>query len=444
MRKRVLVLAILALFAIECRLAVASPVSQEQALRAATNFLKIKGMPDAQLLDITATTEFSNLYIFSERNGNGFIVVSADDCVTPILGYSLTNQFEVEEMPEHVRDWFVSYNEQVAFYSNQQAAATGDSSPAKQWERLLDGETPTPPLTTSVSPLVTTTWNQAPLYNAMCPYDNNEGEYSVTGCVATATAQIMKYWNHPTTGYGSHSYSHSTYGTLSANFGTTTYAWSNMPNALTSSSSTTQINAVAQLMHHIGVAVEMDYSPQSSGAYTVNKYRYWGYASAEDALIHYFKYSPMLHHISLEDYTTASWTAVLINEFDNNRPVLYSGRSSSGGHAFICDGYDNSGLIHLNWGWGGYCDGYYAIGSLNPAPGGIGGNAVSSYNIDNTAIIGIQPNTNFGNSTVVNATSNNNSLGTVSGGGTFTGTNTSTVTLRATAASGCRFTEWLL
>ena len=146
--------------------------------------------------------------------------------------------------------------------------------------------------------------------------------------------------------------------------------------------------------------------------------------------------------MSIDDYTNAQWSALLINELDNSRPILYSGRDEDGGHCFVCDGYSNSGQFHFNWGWGGWCDGYYTIGNLHPASGGTGGNSTYTFNLVNMAIIGIEPNTSFGNTTTATATSSNSSYGTVTGSGTYTGTNTSTVTLTATAATGCRFTGW--
>ena len=429
----------------------ADPVDADKAAQVARNFLRNAGTNTATLSDITQQTPFSEFYIFASNEG--FVIVAGDDCVPPILAYSTSSQFHTDKMPPHIFDWLLSYEEQIAFYkqlySSYEQSTRTDRNPvpldartaaaiANQWEGLTGGGI-TPPHNDAVSPLLSTTWNQSPYYNNMCPYDNNASDYTVTGCVATATAQIMKYFNHPTTGYGSHSYYHSTYGTISANFANTTYAWSSMPNALSASSSSAQVTAVATLMYHVGVAVDMDYSTVSSGASTTSNGTASD-ASAENALKNYFKYSPLIHSISLEDYSTTEWCNILKNELDNNRPILYSGRDTSGGHAFVLDGYNTSGQFHINWGWGSWCDGYYTIGNLHPASGGTGGNSSYTFNMRNHAVVGIQPNNNFGNSTTVTASTNNGTYGTVSGGGSFSLGDT--VSLVATAASGCRLVQW--
>ena len=426
----------------------ANPVSKEKALTVATHFIKAQGGANIMLTDITATTPYTTFYIFAGSDSKGFVIVSADDCVPPILGYSTTNTFVTDNMPAHVKGWLDDYEQQIMHYQNHNPQVISTHPTARPydslWDRLLEDNYTEPPLHTSVAPLLSTSWDQSPYYNDLCPYSSYYGERTVTGCVATATAQVMKYWAHPTTGYGSHSYYHSTYGTQSANFGTATYAWSSMPAQLTSSSTATQKTAVATLMYHVGVAIDMDYDVSSnggSGAQTMANGSPTA-ASAENALRNYFKYKSSLRQVSIDDYSPTEWSTLLMNELNNNRPILYTGRDNSGGHCFVCDGYSNSGQFHINWGWGGYCDGYYTIGYLNPSAGGTGGNSTYTFNIKNRALIGIEPNNNFGTTTTVTATSNNTSYGTVTGGGTFTGINTSTVILTATATSGCRFVGW--
>ena len=446
--KKTLFFLLVTAFACIISTATASPVDKQKALIVATHFIKAQGGTDIELTDITATTPFTAFYIFAGRDGKGFVIVSADDCVPPILGYSTTNRFVSENMPAHVRGWLEDYERQIEYYQkhNPQVARSYPhvSQHDSQWDRLLEDRYTEPPLNTAVAPLLTTTWDQSPYYNNLCPYSNYYSERTVAGCVATATAQVMKYWNHPTTGYGSHSYYHSTYGSQSANFGTTTYAWSSMPAQLTSSSTNAQKTAVATLMYHVGVAIEMDYDVSANGGSAAASYSNGDHtaATAENALRTYFKYKSSLRQVSIDDYSSAEWSTLLMNELNSNRPILYTGRDSTGGHCFVCDGYSNSGQFHINWGWGGWCDGYYTIGYLNPASGGTGGNSTYTFNLKNVALIGIEPNTSFGNTTTVTATSNNTSYGTVTGGGTYTGTNSSTVTLTATAACGCRFTGW--
>ena len=424
----------------------AAPVDKTKAHAAAISFLKSKGAEDLQLVDITGTTPYTAFYIFAGSDGKGFVIVSADDCVLPILGYSTSGTFVTEGMPSNVKGWLDDYERQILHYRSlgQGRLQSVRDEGSRAWVDLLEGSYDDPPQNTAVSPLLSTTWNQTQYYNNLCPYNSYLGERTVTGCVATAMAQVMKYWNHPATGHGSHSYAHSYYGTLSANFGTTTYAWTSMPAQLTSSSTTAQRTAVATLMYHVGVAMEMNYDVAANGGSGALAYSNGDpfEPSAENALRTYFKYKSSLRQVSIDDYSNADWSALLMSELNASRPILYSGRDSTGGHCFVCDGYDNGGQFHINWGWGGWCDGYYAIGSLNPSSGGTGGNASSTFNLKNVAVIGIEPNSSFGSTTTVTATSNNTSYGTVTGGGTFTGTNTDTVALYATAAPGCRFTGW--
>lgn len=440
----------------------AMPVDPVKAQNVAENFARQHMAGETvKAVNITAETPYTEFYVFRLEIGNdglheGFVLVAADNCVTPILGYSMDNIFAFREMPSNVRGWLESYELQIRHYKemerNLQAQGADMSwlySSASLWARLsgenLAGGTGVRfgdgPQYTPVLPLLTTTWNQAPYYNSLCPYDSEEERYTYAGCVATATAQVMKYWNHPVTGYGSHSYEHDAYGVQSADFGSTTYLWNMMPNSLSENSTAEEVNAVATLMYHIGVAINMDYGTYGSGAAT-GSYGNVTAPSAENALKTYFKYSSALHGIFLEDYTSEEWNQLLRNELDNNRPVLYSGHDTTGGHAFVCDGYDSDGQFHINWGWGSSCDGYYVIGQLNPSSGGAGGNSSSSYNLSNLAIIGIQPNTAFSPSstTTVTVSSNNPAAGSTTGGGTFNFGET--VTLRASANSGCRFVQW--
>ena len=361
----------------------ARPVSVDHAHRVAESFLRGIGCKNASsLVNRSSELSFHQFYLFASEQG-GFVLVAADDCVVPILGYSTTNVFDVKGMPAHVADWLSGYEEQIAYFVRQDARLRssglqcGDDNGnivAQQWKLLLAGQNLEQTNNSSVSPLLSTTWNQSPYYNDLCPvdYDNYTG-HAYAGCVAIATAQVMKYWNHPSVGYGSMTYYHDTYGNLSANFGGTTYQWSGMPNALSSSSTSSQINAVATLVYHVGVAVNMDYGPDGSGAKTISN----GdpvQPSAENALKNNFKYSSSLHSIHRSDYAPEEFASILCTELDNSRPIIFSGRDVDAGHAFVLDGYDIYGNFHVNWGWGSYCDGYYAMGALNPSTGGAGGN----------------------------------------------------------------------
>lgn len=437
MIKKLLFFATLALL-ITTFSAQAAPVDASKAARVAANYAKATGMKinmaQGHLSDISASVPFSEFYVFIGTDGNGFVLVSADDCVVPILASSDQSVFNSEAMPDNIMEWLLGYEQQISYCRDNGIAPTPQI--ARQWVTLTS-DSPDPSLltttTTSVSPLLTTTWNQSPYYNNLCPGPSSNK--AVTGCAATAAAQVMKYWNHPSEGYGSHSYVSDNYGLLSADFENTTYDWDNMPDALTSSSTTTQVTAVATLMYHLGVAMDMDYSSGGSGAYV---------SKTKAAFSTYFKYMNTIRTVSENNYTNADWKALLRNELDATpaRPILYTGQGDGGGHAFVFDGYNTTDHFHVNWGWGGYCDGYYAIGALNPSTGGIGGNSNGQYNSSCQAIIGIEPDTNFnvGESTIVNVFPDDTLHGVVGGGGTYA--NFSSVTVTATANPGYRFVRW--
>ena len=331
-------------------------------------------MPQSQLVDISSKTGFNNFYIFSDDNS--FVIVAADDRATPILGYSNDFPFVVENMPENINYWLTSLNDEIQYAIDNSIAASDDIR--SDWEDLKNGIKPEPKHRASVEPLVATHWNQGAPYNNMCPGG------SVTGCGATAMAMVMKYWEWPRQGEGSHSYYENDYGNLSVNFANTIYDWDNMVDMPTTSSPQVQQDAVATLMYHCGVSIEMDYSPESSGAYPND---------VIDALITYFDYSSNIQGLSKNYYSNAEWKNILKTELNAERPILYSGWDIyGGGHGFVCDGYDNSDNFHFNWGWGGSCDGYYAMGALSPGSGGTGSGS-GYYNEDNYILVGVQPNT---------------------------------------------------
>ena len=309
--------------------------------------------------------------------GEQFVMVSADTRVLPVLAYSTETGFSGDDVPKNL-GWFLNQYTQQIEYAIQHLTDAECEANVSAWNQWLSDELPMTAPAAVVSPLVQTTWDQPYPYNALCPNDaNGPGGHVYTGCVATAMAQLMRYWQYPTTGIGSHSYSannaangYGNYGTQSVDFSASTYDYSLMPLSLSSSSPAEQINEVAKLMYHCGVSVDMKYGVNGSSASTY---------FAAVALNTYFGYSGVTEKYR-SDYSDANWIALLKGELNNMRPILYSG-SGSGGHAFLCDGYDNSNNFHFNWGWGGYCDGFYALSSLTP-----GGN---NYNYDHAAVIGI-------------------------------------------------------
>ena len=390
--KRVLTIILTMAF---CYSMMGGPIDETTAKQLAQNFWKennimaVKGgkvykqkMDEARFVNVAAQHGYSAFYIFNNKAGKGYVIMSADDCVAPILGYSYEHNFDDGELPPNLKEWLDGYALQIEEATAMKLHATQDIR--TDWECLRLGKPLPVKSEKAVTPLIQTQWNQAPYYNDLCPYDYEVGSRALTGCVATAMAQVMKYWSYPEHGYGSHSYvpyTHPEYGTQYADFSSVNYQWSSMPNSVYSAN-----NAVATLMYHCGVSVEMRYGPTSSGAYVID---YNGqYASAEVALKTYFDYNSNLHSIQKINYSDAEWVALLKEELDNARPMVYAGYSESSGHAFVCDGYNNSNYFHFNWGWGGNYDDYFYIGNLNPGS--------HNYSQNQQALIGIEPNQNGG------------------------------------------------
>ena len=314
-------------------------------------------------------------YVFNV--GPGFVMVAADDRVLPVLAYAQDETFVVEGMPENIRFFLDEYVREIA----QILSDTALSAPlVSQWREALTASGGMSRNATAVAPLLTTRWNQNNYYNRMCPADTaGPGGHTYAGCVATAMGQILRYWQYPTSGIGTHSYScnhsgqgYGDYGTLSADFANTTYQYNMMPNQLTANTGAAQVQAVAELLYHCGVSVEMMYGPGGSGAYSTD---------VPNALQTYFGY-PFCMRVARSSYTDVAWTNLIKTELDRLRPVYYNGQGSSGGHAFVCDGYNSSDYFHFNWGWSGYNNGYYLLSNLNPSS--------YEFNSQQAAIIGVR------------------------------------------------------
>ncbi|MBO4402827.1 MAG: C10 family peptidase [Bacteroidales bacterium] len=334
----------------------------------------------------SSTNETVDFYVFTSGE-NGFVVVSGDERVHPVLGYSAENRFDTTEMPDNIRWWLQNYQKELQILRKK----TADDATYKvhpDWELLQQENVQTIRKTTaSVSPLVKTQWNQNFPYSNLCPYDNSAGKYCPTGCVATAMAQILKFWDYPTKGTGSHKYTHSTYGQLSANFGSTTYQWSDMTNTYNKNSTSTAQSAVATLMYHCGVSVDMNYTPNSSGAYTLltdDQVNYYNICDSRTALMRYFNCDTAFG-FSRNNFDSARWVNLLKTELNAGRPFIYAGQGTKGGHAFVCDGYENEYYFHINWGWGGTSDGYFLISVMDPYTLGTGGGA-GGFNSDQKVV----------------------------------------------------------
>lgn len=378
-------------------IASARPVSQQTALNVAAHFMATRtSSPQKNTLQLLATytkqrpgtTDMATCYVFDVNNKSGFVVVAADDIVKPILAYSTSNEFQTgEAISPETAYWMGLYRDQIAFAAQHNLAATAEA--AAEWAYYLDetGHTAAKP-TAGVSPMLTTTWDQGTYYNIYTP--GTGSTKTPVGCVATAMAQIMKYWDAPTTGTGSYSYNHNTYGVQSADFGATSYQWGLMPNTLTNASPQASKNAVSLLGYHCAVAVRMDFDPSGSGSQVLA----WSNNSrcAENAFKNNFGYKTSINGVYREDYSDAQWDALLKTELDNARPVLYAGYGAVGGHAFVFDGYDDNDMFHINWGWGGMSNGYFTVDNLAPSALGIGGGG-GNFNDGQQALIKIEPAT---------------------------------------------------
>lgn len=328
----------------------------------------------------TTLGDTSLIYFFNINVNDGFVLVSADDAVVPILGYNTVGHFDYINLSPEFHNLIRDYYSQILMVKR-------DNSPPNQntqieWNELLSVPQSGQSVLSfqTVSPLISTTWNQGTPYNDECPgpiYDN-----AMVGCVAIAQAQIMKYWNFPSVGIGSHSYSSANYGFLSANFGATNYNLANMPNSLCYFCPNADLST---FLLHVGVSVEMNYGSNASGAWVLsNDYQGNHQYCSQNSYVNYFGYAATIQGIERSSYPDASWLNILKNEIDNGRPVQYVGYETNSGHSWICDGYDNNNYLHMNWGWGGSSDGYFNINSLTPG--------TFNFAYHHGALIGIQPN----------------------------------------------------
>jgi hypothetical protein len=374
-------------------LATAQTVSQEQARAVATTFWNSYRPVEVKAATTIAPlpfTELAHMHVFS-INSDGFVIVAGDERARPVLAYSFDSPFPEELNPE-VGYWLRGYEAQLADVAKSDAIQ--NEKVKRSWMQLLSAPSPEEPVGSlqDIPALMATRWNQDRPYNNLCPFDSARNARTVVGCVATAMAQIMRYWEYPAYGEGSHTYSYHQHRDISADFGNTSYLWHIMPNICNEYSQESQINATATISYHCGVGVEMMYGTAGeggSGAYS--SCGPWASHCASSAFINYFKYDSSLYNASRASYTDAEWTALLDNEIEHHRPIYYSGHDTSGGHAFVLDGSDLEGRYHVNWGWGGSADGFYYVDTLAPGYFGIGTNITSSFNFDQGAIFGIQP-----------------------------------------------------
>lgn len=307
--------------------------------------------PEALSLVYTATTVTDNpaVYVFENKAADGYVLVGADDVAAPLLGYVDAGTFDYEQLPPQLKWWLAEYARQIE-YASQCTAMSASSMQAQS-------------LGPAVAPMIKTKWSQGKPYNDKCPEYQNQR--TVTGCVATAMAQVMNYWRWPQQGKGKITYTASSIKqTLSMDFSSTVFDWNSMLDTYDNGYSLKNSVAVSTLMKACGYSVMMNYGVNASGAQSM---------SVANALVKYFGYNINITYQQRDYYSPSEWYAMVYDEVKNGRPVLYSGTTLDAGHEFVCDGYDGNGMFHFNWGWGGMSDGYYALDALAPGAQGTGG-----------------------------------------------------------------------
>lgn len=348
----------------------AREISQNEALDLANNFLlsqptSMKRLP-GNALTIAYTANDNEIYVFNRGENNGFVIVAGDDMAdNTILGYSDEGNFDYNNMPDNMRYWIDQYQQEIALARTSQKRAAQDVR-----QSLFDKD---------VAPLVEARWGQDAPFNNLCPMYGGSTRCA-TGCVATAMAQIMYHHKWPEHGVGEKLIMNGSQDET-IDFANTTYQWDVMTPVYSSLSTEEECNAVATLMYHVGRSVDMIYS-NASGAVS---------ADAAYAWATYWNYDKSVVHRDRKYYTIDEWESMIKEEIDNNRPILYHGQSEEGGHAFVLDGYNSNGYVHINWGWYGMSNGYFMLHALTPEHQGTGG-FKGGYNNGQGAIFGIQPN----------------------------------------------------
>ncbi|HWB63078.1 MAG TPA: C10 family peptidase [Chitinophagales bacterium] len=373
----------------------AGQVSVQNAQNIAINYFKLQSPANIQgtlsaTLKYTATEPDNSVdfYVFDVTPGPGFVIVSGYDNVIPVLAYSNEGFFNTDFQKRAVNSWIKTTQQKIQWTQHERMAA--DARISNLWTSYTEGHNPNATRAGSVGPLLTTTWDQEPYYNALCPYNNTDQQRTVTGCVATAMAQIMKYWSYPAQGKGSHSYTDappyfsSNYGTLSADFASTIYRWTNMPANVHAAGT-----SVDTLMYHCGVSVEMDYGDDNeggSGAWVLQSEAGNNQPCAQYSYINYFSYNPnTIQGVVMSHYSSANWMSLMQGDLDAGRVIQYEGDdvNGGGGHTWVCDGYNSSNQLHMNWGWSGSDNGYFAVTNLNASP--------YNFTDNEAALIGIEP-----------------------------------------------------
>lgn len=354
----------------------ASVLTPQEALQRVKEIQRFSTRGSSEEFTLSYTLKDSNLlpsvYVFSKDGGDGFVITSAEDIAFPVLGYSDSGVFNPNNIPSELQYWLNTYSQEIELARESNFITSKNLALFSSSDREI------------IPPLLTSKWNQGAPYNDYCftiAADGAETK-SVTGCVATAMAQVMYYFKYPEIGHGEISYKHGDSGIYSMNFGAKAFDWNNMlPTYYPGSYTAEEADAVAYLMKSCGYSVKMDYGKGESGANGTD---------ISGALIDYFGYNSGITVQTRKYYTYDAWAQMIYDNLKNVGPVVYNGSALDGGHSFVCDGYDGNGYFHFNWGWGGMSDGYYLLDALNPDEFGIGG-AAGGFNLGQQIILNITP-----------------------------------------------------
>lgn len=364
---------------------IANPITKEEAQQKAVQFLSKKQSnralaPRLKPVSLQEVSGLSSdrLYAFNVGQKNGFVVMSADDCTGElILGYADKGELSMETMPDNMREWLKGYDDEIKWMqehgvTNQVAASRANSPSAAR---------------TPISPLLTSRWSQDEPYNNYCPIYSEEK--CVTGCVATATAQVLYYYGKKrgvptTTSKAIPGYTTAAYSLAVGEKAVRTFDWLKMNDTYPSTDEANE--EVARLMEYVGAGLKMDYRPGSVGgssAYHVN---------IPYVLTEYFGYDKSACRVNRNDYSYGDWISMMYEMLSDGNPVLYDGHSTGGGHTFVLDGYAEEDYFHVNWGWGGDSDGHFKLSVLYSDKQGIGGStSQDGYSSSQGAIIHVNP-----------------------------------------------------
>lgn len=356
--------------------AFATKIPQSKALEIASSFFQKSGRyqqhmavlrtsEDLPSLSTKADPENPRYYVVGNSTGKGFVIVSADDRFCPILGYSMENNFNEEDLPSNVENWFLFLRKQMDWAEENNIT---DAAATAAWKEESK-------VGTTVKYLQTPSWRQGDPFNLQCPLDGTSR--CITGCVATAVSEVMRYHKWPESGKGTTTAYKGSNGnkvSVAARDLNHAYNWDKMPYTTSEYDTDEEKNAVSTLLADVGAALQLNYGKSSTGGIAVNP-----------CLITNFGYSSSMYTDYRDNYNMTQWVELLKNEIDNNRPIIYDGEDDNGdgGHCFVLDGYNSENYFHANWGWNGSYNGYFLISALNPDD--------YKFNSDQDAIFGFKP-----------------------------------------------------